>query len=189
MFRDKGLERNPVKKSGGTQMLRSGLRPLAPGEVDTWEIFTRGLSRVFGQDAASPYNLGPLLIGFAVLLATALVVGLIVARCRRRSLHSPKRLFLTLCRAHRLSWKQTWLLWQLARAQGLENAALLFVDPDRFDPDYIGLWLRPQQQALLEVRKRIFAGLNGKTATAEGGVDVGTVLRDLPASRSVGAHV
>lgn len=170
-------------------MLQSGLRPLAPGEVDTWEVFTRGLSRVFGQEAASPYNLGPLLIGFAVLLVTALVVGMVVARCRRQSLHSPKRLFLSLCRAHRLSWKQTWLLWQLARAQGLENAALLFVDPDRFDPDYIGLWLRPQQHALMEVHKRIFAGMNGKTATAEGGVDVATVLRDLPASRSVGAHV
>jgi hypothetical protein len=161
-------------------MFRSNLGPLAASETDAWETFTRGLAQTFGQEGRSLDSLAPLLIGFALLLLVALGVGFLLAQYRRYSLHSPKRLFLGLCRAQRLSWKQTWLLWQLARAQGLENAALLFVDPDRFDPGYISLWLRPHQPALLEIRRRIFAGLSDKTVAAKGGVDVAAVLRESP---------
>ncbi len=170
-------------------MSGSNMRPLGPGEFDPWETFTRGLAKSFGQDARTLDSLGPLLIAVALLFLLALGVGFLVTHYRRHSLHSPKRLFLSLCRAHRLGWKQTWLLWQLARAQGLENAALLFVDPDRFDPNYIGLWLRPHQPALLEIRKRIFAGLSEKPIASEGGVDIATVMHDSPTRRPLGTRI
>ncbi|RMF89602.1 MAG: hypothetical protein D6741_17780 [Planctomycetota bacterium] len=55
-------------------------------------------------------------------------------RQRRRPYRSPFALFWTLCGRHRLSWRQTWLLWRLARARKLADPALLFADPDVLRP-------------------------------------------------------
>jgi hypothetical protein len=103
------------------------------------------------------------LLGF--VLIAALLVGLWAVlqvsalRGRRGSYNSPRRLFRSLCRAHRLSWSQRWLLGRLARAHGLAHPAQLFVDPEYFDEPRLAAGLRPKAQRLRQLRDRLFAGL------------------------------
>jgi len=80
---------------------------------------------------------GPSLV--AVLLAVLAVlvalwaIGRLWQLAARRLRHSPLWVFGRLCRAHRLGWKETWLLWRLARQHGLRDPALVFVQPERFE--------------------------------------------------------
>ena len=53
-------------------------------------------------------------------------------------LSSPNRLFLSLCRAHRIAWSDRWLLWRLAASQRLEDPVRVFLEPERLDPDAAG---------------------------------------------------
>lgn len=75
-----------------------------------------------------------------MLLGTLLVVGLglaLVFAARLAYLawwrwrHSSSGLFWRLCRAHRLSWPDRWLVWQAARALELAEPAAVFVVADR----------------------------------------------------------
>jgi hypothetical protein len=75
----------------------------------------------------------------AVLLGGPLVVLLLwrsLQRVRRRLEHSsPDGLFLELCRAHNLRWRQRLRLWRMARERSPASPAILFVSPDLFSLD------------------------------------------------------
>ncbi|MGA2064299.1 MAG: hypothetical protein ABSG86_05000 [Thermoguttaceae bacterium] len=105
------------------------------------------------------------LLGF--FLIAAVLVGLWairqVAMLGRRgaAVNSPRRLFRSLCRAHRLSWSQRWLLGRIARANRLAQPAQLFVEPEYFDEPRLGPEFGPKAQRLRQLRDRLFAGLPG----------------------------
>ena len=75
--------------------------------------------------------------GVLVLAIIVLVVWLLSymlsTQERRKPFSSPLMLFLSLCRAHRLNWRERWLLWRVARSQRLRDAARIFIEPARFE--------------------------------------------------------
>jgi len=104
-------------------------------------------------------------------IATALLIvaGIAVAVCilsyllrlqeRRRGHASPWRLFLSLCKAHRLRWSQRWLLWRVARAQQLRDPACLFLEPERLEAPHLGPAFAGRQPQLNQIRDRLFGQL------------------------------
>ena len=78
----------------------------------------------------------------------------------RRGYSSPKRLFISLCRAHGLRWSQWWFLWRVARRQRLRDPARLFLEPERLDPGRLGASLRNRAKDLLRLRQKLFADLD-----------------------------
>ncbi len=118
------------------------------------------LAREF-QGRETRLNSGYLTTGLLILLAILLgvwVLSQIVERYgERRPTDSAPRLFLELCRAHRLRWRESWLLWRVAREQRLVDPARLFVESWRIDPVNVSPLLRTQAQALEAIRRRLFA--------------------------------
>lgn len=72
---------------------------------------------------------------------------------------NPGALFRALCRAHQLGRFDRSLLKQLARAHQLEQPALLFVEPARFDTEALGEAFRRQRDRIAGLRARLFAEL------------------------------
>jgi len=95
----------------------------------------------------------------AVVLALWLTSYFSGGRRRPTAYHSPGRLFLALCRAHRLPWRDAWLLWRMARWNELEDPARLFLEPERFDPQGLSRPLTRHAPRLQSLRARLFAGL------------------------------
>jgi hypothetical protein len=95
-----------------------------------------------------------ILAGLVVLLA--LLAAILYWQQRRRRHASPGQLFLSLCRAHRLRWKECWWLWQLARQQHLLDPGRLFLEPERFDAARIPAALKQQLSRFQELRERLF---------------------------------
>jgi hypothetical protein len=95
-----------------------------------------------------------ILAGLVALLA--LFSAILYWQQRRRRHSSPGQLFLSLCRAHRLRWKECWWLWQLARQQHLADPGRLFLEPERFDTVQIPAALQPRRSRFQELRERLF---------------------------------
>ncbi|MCS7304575.1 MAG: hypothetical protein NZ602_05640 [Thermoguttaceae bacterium] len=68
----------------------------------------------------------------------------------------PWRLFFALCRRHRLSWRQRWLLWQLARTRSPQMPARVFLDPELFELNPPPNPLTRKAILLEELRTRLF---------------------------------
>lgn len=98
-----------------------------------------------------------------LLIVAALVVGiwglsrLLASRERHQVYSNPRRLFKSLCKAHRLRWSEQWLLWRVARFQRLGDPARLFLEPERFEEANLSQPLRAQIARLKELRNRLFA--------------------------------
>jgi len=99
------------------------------------------------------------LVTAVIVLVLWLVSYYSAARRRPAAYHSPGKLFLALCRAHRLRWRDAWLLWRLARCHELEDPARLFLEPERFDPQGLNRSLARHVARLRMLRRRLFAGL------------------------------
>lgn len=111
-----------------------------------------------------------LLLVAAVIVAVILVLWLLVRLFQlgeRRAYRSPWRLFIQLCDAHRLTWRESWLLWRLARAQRLRQPALLFVQPQRLAPPQIPKKFRRRQGVLDDLRQRLFQPLTDSFGDAQ----------------------
>ncbi len=78
---------------------------------------------------------------------------------KRRPTNSSIRLFLSLCRAHRLRWSERWLLWRVAREQQLKDPGRLFLEPERLDPANLSPVLQLRAARLEGIRSRLFAGV------------------------------
>jgi len=117
-----------------------------------------GLSRGFkGRRIESGEIVTVLLIALSVLLALWLLSYATSLRERRRAYASPLRLFLSLCRAHRLRWSERWLLWRVARAQRLRDPARLFLEPERLEARNLDASSRMHGEQLGRLRARLFA--------------------------------
>lgn len=111
------------------------------------------------RDARSSWSTDDLIkIGVVLLVGAVVAFGLarLASWGWRRFRHSSLWLFCALCQAHRLKWKDRWLLWQLARQSGLREAGLLFVDPRLYAADRLPPALTPARERLAELQARLF---------------------------------
>ena len=76
---------------------------------------------------------------------------------RRGRSNNPRKLFVSLCRAHGLNWSARRLLAKVARWQRLAQPGRLFVEPERFDVTNLSASLKRQQPRLVEIREMLFA--------------------------------
>ncbi|HUT09489.1 MAG TPA: hypothetical protein VMY42_03260 [Thermoguttaceae bacterium] len=119
-----------------------------------------GLSRGFkGRRIDSGELVTSLLIVLSILLAVWLLSYTSSLRERRGAYASPLRLFLSLCKAHRLAWSEQWLLWRVAKAQRLRDPARLFLEPDRLEPQNLDPSSRMRMDRIKRLRDRLFADL------------------------------
>ncbi len=101
-----------------------------------------------------------LTIVFAVAGALLVLNRLLDRRDQdQRRVNQPLRLFLALCKAHKLKWSERWLLWRVARCQRLRDPGRLFLEPERLDPANLSPTLRLQWAQLRLLRERLFRGL------------------------------
>ena len=75
---------------------------------------------------------------------------------RRLGYSSASTLFLSLCRAHKLSLRQTWLLWRLTRFQKLRDPARLFLEPARLEAANLGRSLRLRADEMQKIHQQLF---------------------------------
>lgn len=115
--------------------------------------------------AGSPW---PIVVGLCGIAAIVAVWGLAsrFAVCRKPpTIGRPWRLFLQVARAHRLAWRDVWLLYRVACRLKLEQPALLFVQPENFAPDRFEGLRADRVARLAQLRQRLFEGLEARLAT------------------------
>ena len=115
------------------------------------------------RPGGTPSHSSGLSLGLLIVTAVAIVLWLL-GRWANRAFPgganaSPERLFLRLCRAHRLGWSDGWLLWRLARALQLDCPIRLFLEPQRLDGEGLPEPFRRHRARLASLRARLFAGL------------------------------
>ena len=81
----------------------------------------------------------------------------------KRQVDSHLGLFQSLCQAHDLSRGDCSLLKQLVRQNDIEKPALVFVNPDYFEPARLGP-LKAKAKEFLAIRNTLFVGPEKKTA-------------------------
>ncbi len=130
------------------------IMPLAQGgRLEDWSREFRGnRSHWDSHDVAK----GLLLLAGCIVVVWALSYVLTFKE-RHPSFSSPAGLFLTLCHAHHLPWADRWLLWRVTRAQGLQDPARLFLEPQRLEPNNLGPLFRLKADRLRCLRALLFA--------------------------------
>ncbi len=155
-------------------------RAYQEAEPSRWEALCRGLR---SSVQARPWDASDMMIAGLVLLVAVSVVGVLayflVIRDRRQ-LNGPRRLFLSLCRAHGLTWRERWWLWRLARSQQLREPARLFLEPDRFRTSQFTPGLRKHSAPLGQLRERLFRETAKPLAASEAGSPDGSPRPTTP---------
>ena len=98
------------------------------------------------------------ILSAVTLLVIATIVWQTISIRRRRDFHydSSARLFLDLCRVHKLNWSDRRLLKQLSASRGLKSPEALFVEPEYFDMTNIPKALRASAAELRQLRHKLF---------------------------------
>ena len=100
-----------------------------------------------------------LLILLAVVIAISILLWFlsrVFQRESNESLQNPRRLFRELCRAHQLTYSESWLLWRLAQAKHLTQPALVFIDQRHLDGALLPSDWQDAKPRLAELRERLF---------------------------------
>jgi len=94
------------------------------------------LHQEFQRRGSRPIDVGSLLWAAAGVIAaiavTAVILRIVDVLRTGKPYRSGGLLFLSLCRAHGLSWYESFHLWRLARRKGLRPAAQVFLSPEAF---------------------------------------------------------
>jgi hypothetical protein len=146
------------------------LRPPAilAAEANRWDDVSSGFRSGFEGRRIEPFELVlGLLIIVGIVLFAWLLSYLLKLQERHRTYSSPFRLFLSLCKAHGLRWREYWWLWRLARSQGLRAPARLFLEPERFATASLSPPLRRRAELLARLRDRLFVELPKKGTNLE----------------------
>ena len=118
------------------------------------------LSRNF-RGSRARFGFGDVLIVVGIFIAVGALVWVLSQFLSRQDrtgrYNQPKRLFRQLCQAHDLDRASRLLLQRLARHQGLDDPARIFLEPERFNPVNVGRDLRDQQPRLDVLRGTLFS--------------------------------
>lgn len=114
------------------------------------------------------------LLGIAILLTIVGGVTYFLWRVLAREqsdqpYHKPKRLFRELCDAHQLDTSTRALLRDLARAHGMSQPAMLFLERERFRTDRLNPSWRTRATELEALAARLFALPPTEQSGASGG--------------------
>jgi hypothetical protein len=130
-------------------------RMIVLAEFDVLESISRGFR--LENKALSVSHL--MLVGLCVAGITAVAWGFShyfgQFDLQRRG-NSPRALFAQLCRTHALAWPQRQLLRRLAREQKLDTPAMLFIEPEHFEPSRWSRAMQPRGRDLEQIRQRLF---------------------------------
>ena len=99
-----------------------------------------------------------LLIVAAIIAGMWAISRLVALRRKRHGYNNPWRLFWALCKAHRLSWSDSWLLRRVARVQNLRDPGRLFLEAERWEEKNLGPRFFLEFPRLKALQKQIFAG-------------------------------
>lgn len=101
----------------------------------------------------------------AVIVVAAAILKIVEIARTRKPYRSNGLLFLSLCRAHKLSWRESIGLWRLAKRNGLRPAAMIFLSPEVFSqPETAGDWELSERLA-----ERLFPRDSGEAGELCGG--------------------
>ncbi len=104
-----------------------------------------------------PLDLLPWLFVLAALFGSLAIVSRYLNRQDKRRLYNnPRALFIALCRAHELGRMDCRLLRQLAKANDVEQPALLFLDPELFEAALSAPEFRRHQTAIEALIAKLF---------------------------------
>ncbi|MBC8350511.1 MAG: hypothetical protein H8E66_00900 [Planctomycetes bacterium] len=101
-----------------------------------------------------------LLIPLAVVASVAGIAWLISRSLKlraQRNADSPQGLFAELCQAHGLDWTNQQLLRAMANAHRLRSPVTLFVEPERFDFERLGVVFENRRMQVAALRSKLFA--------------------------------
>ncbi|MGD0382969.1 MAG: hypothetical protein ABSA77_05565 [Thermoguttaceae bacterium] len=129
-----------------------------PAEQDRMQDLFRAFRAAQAREGTDEVVYG-LLILAGIVMAIFILSLLVNSRQRQKSYAGPWGLFFSLCRAHKLNWKDRWLLWRLARLEQLADPARLFLEPQWFAADSLPGALRQRAKQLKSIRDRLFADL------------------------------
>lgn len=122
------------------------------------EYLTRGF-----RQRPTQVDLGDLMLGLSVVVAFVAALWLLSRLMEHRQHRGPSNsrlgLFFSLCKEHKLEWREWWLLWRVARRHRLRDPARVFVEPERLRPANLGRRFRSSQGRLESLSKRLFAGV------------------------------
>jgi hypothetical protein len=107
-------------------------------------------------------------VGAVFVLGLWLLSRWMDSRQERRPLNSRLGLFVSLCRAHGLQWREWWLLWRVARRHRLREPARVFLEPQRLEPGSLGRGFEAYRAQLEALSRRLFAGLSQGSAKRKG---------------------
>lgn len=120
-----------------------------------------------------PVDLEPVVRVLIVLLIASVIFAVIFRLCQQlsgRRSNSPLGLFVSLCRAHRLSWRESWLLWRMAAAYQLRDPARVFLEMRWYDSAQLPERLRAYSGQLAGLRDRLIGLPTGQVdAMADNG--------------------
>ena len=105
-----------------------------------------------------PVDLEPVARALIVLTIASVFFGVFFHLSQRlsgRRSNSQLGLFVALCRAHRLSWRERWLLWRVAAAHQLHDPARLFLEMQWYDSAQLPQRLRAYSSQLAILRDRL----------------------------------
>ena len=134
-----------------TERIIQQLCLLAAGPQNVWGRFDHHRP---GDDGSHVFTL----ITAAVFVAGAVFLLFRLARSNKKDFcsNSTAGLFRELCRAHRISASNRRLLQRLAAARGLDNPAILFVEPRHFKTNDLPDALLASRGELNHLRERMF---------------------------------
>lgn len=105
-----------------------------------------------------PVDLEPVARALIVLTIASVLFAILCRLSQRlsgRRSNSPLGLFLSLCRMHRLSWRESWILWRVAAAHQLHDPARLFLEMQWYDSAQLPQRLRAYSSQLAVLRDRL----------------------------------
>lgn len=127
-----------------------------------WIILADSSYRVWGRFDHGRAGFGRtelvLIMGATVLVVATWLISNWITRRQKATFmsNSSSKLFRELCRAHRVPRTDRRLLKKLAAAQGVENAAELFIEPEHFEAAKLPAALKSSAHELREIRHRLF---------------------------------
>jgi hypothetical protein len=124
------------------------------------------------QGKAAHLDSGELAIFLAIVAGVVTGLWLLAYWIERREgrsyFDSSLGLFLSLSREHGLKWHETWLLWRIARGQGLREPSRLFLEPERFKPDRLMSSFSGRAEAIQAIARRLFCDLTDQPEKPDG---------------------